>query len=130
MLCDECGEREAVVTLTSVTDDLVGTEHLCAECATARRSSAGSGATGRGRGPRWERNTGVSYDRYAGFTEAEWVAAHAFVMPDAEAAAGVRHLFAEIERFGSNASSVGPEDWVLLSYVSEDCRARVLAAVE
>jgi protein arginine kinase activator len=36
MVCDQCGERDAVVHLTQIVDDQVTQLHLCEKCAAAR----------------------------------------------------------------------------------------------
>jgi hypothetical protein len=62
-----------------------------------------------------------------GFTWDEWVRARAFELPDAEAERGVATMFAQHEALGSDGFVFDHRDMLLLSYVSPDCRCRILA---
>lgn len=43
MLCDDCGQRQAEIHLTSIEDEAMKTLHLCAECAGRRGLEAPAG---------------------------------------------------------------------------------------
>ncbi len=63
-----------------------------------------------------------------GFTRKEWFHAYSFDLTDAEALTQVAALFAAHMAHGSDDGFVFEHrDLLRLAYVSEDCRARVLA---
>jgi len=62
-----------------------------------------------------------------GFTRDEWTRAYAFDNSDDDAARQVAELFARHQKFGSDGFIFDHYDLLRLSYVSPDCRSRVLA---
>ncbi len=64
-----------------------------------------------------------------GFTREEWFRAYSFDEPDAEALANVEALFAAHANHGSEGFVFPHHDLLRLSYVSEECRAKVLSLI-
>jgi len=63
-----------------------------------------------------------------GFTREEWFRAYSFDEPDAEALANVNTLFAR-HKHGSEGFVFPHYDLLRLSYVSDECRAKVLSQI-
>jgi hypothetical protein len=76
------------------------------------------------------RDSSSGTQRVFGFTWDEWVRARAFELPDAEAERDVTTMFAQHEALGSDGFVFDHRDMLLLSYVSPDCRSRILAQLD
>jgi hypothetical protein len=62
---------------------------------------------------------------FAGFSEDEWVAAHALMVGNDAARRQVQPMFASIRANGSNIELISDVSWALLALVNADCAQRV-----